>query len=465
MNQPRIHIGWYLLEDLIIAACTWLLFYFLRTVIYDYPFSVPAGFYAGWFLYSIGWLSLHLFSGSYEYVYRKTAVTEIFRSLLTILIGCLGLLFFFILKNPQENNHNYYTEFFALLIPNLFLTITARLVMLHIIKKQLALGKVYFNTLLIGSGKQAHWFLNQFQQTRQKNGFRIRAFLNLNGPLNNWNATDIKMSSGMEQLDSLVSEFQIDEVVIAVEKQDRELITDILRHLSDKNVNIKLTPDAVDILTGAVQTSNVMGIPLIDVHSDDLPGWQRHIKRFLDVSLSAVALVLLLPFLIYVALRTWFSSPGPVFYSQERIGYRGKPFRIYKFRSMIHPAEQEQPQLSSDHDNRITSWGKIMRTWRIDELPQLWNILKGEMSLVGPRPERKYYIDQIIQQHPEYRYLYRVKPGLTSWGMVKFGYASSVDEMIQRMPYDLMYVENLSILLDIRIMLLTITIILKREGK
>lgn len=465
MNQPRIHISWYLLEDIIIAAITWLLFYFLRTVIYDYPFSVPAGFYAGWLLYTIGWLSLHLLSGSYEYVYRKTAVTEIFRTLLTILIGCLGLLFFFILKNPQENNHYYYTEFFALLVPNLFLTIAARLLMLQRIKQQLALGTVYFNTLVIGSGKQAQWFLNQFQQTRQTNGFRIRAFLNLNGPLDTWNNADIKMSSGLEHLDRLLSEFHIDEVVIAVEKQDRELITDILRLLSDKNVNIKLTPDGVDILTGAVQTSNVMGIPLIDVHSDDLPGWQRHIKRFMDVSVAVVALLILLPFLIYVALRTWVSSKGPVFYSQERIGYRGRPFLIYKFRSMIHPAELDQPQLSSDHDPRITPWGKIMRTWRIDELPQLWNILKGEMSLVGPRPERKYYIDKILEKHPEYRYLYRVKPGLTSWGMVKFGYASSVEEMIQRMPYDLMYVENLSILLDIRIMLLTITIILKREGK
>jgi lipopolysaccharide/colanic/teichoic acid biosynthesis glycosyltransferase len=175
--------------------------------------------------------------------------------------------------------------------------------------------------------------------------------------------------------------------------------------------------------------------------------------------------VLLSPLLLYIALRTKFSSRGSVFFLQERIGYKGKPFIIYKFRSMVQNAEAHGPMLSSNNDPRITQWGKTMRKWRLDELPQLWNIIKGEMSLVGPRPERKFYIDQIVQQHPEYKYLLKVKPGLTSWGMVKFGYASSVEEMLQRMPYDIMYIENVSIVLDIKIMLQSISIILSGKGK
>jgi exopolysaccharide biosynthesis polyprenyl glycosylphosphotransferase len=254
-------------------------------------------------------------------------------------------------------------------------------------------------------------------------------------------------------------------VIITVDKTERALLTKILQQLSDKDVNIKITPDAVDIISGAVQTSDVMGMPLIDVHTGLLPSWQKNIKRFVDLFIAILAFVLLLPLLIYTAIRTMFSSKGPVFYKQERVGYKGNPFIIYKFRSMVEDAEQHGPMLSSEEDARITHWGRTMRKWRLDELPQLWNIIKGEMSLVGPRPERKFYVAQIVEQHSEYNYLFKVKPGLTSWGMVKFGYASSVEEMIQRMPFDLMYVENVSLLLDLRIMILTLATILKGKGK
>jgi polysaccharide biosynthesis protein PslA len=243
------------------------------------------------------------------------------------------------------------------------------------------------------------------------------------------------------------------------------LLTKILQQLSDKDVNIKITPDAVDIISGAVQTSNVMGVPLIDVHSGLLQPWQKNIKRFVDLVFSFTALIILSPLLLYAAIRTKLSSKGPVFYLQERLGYKGIPFTIYKFRSMVEDAEKDGPLLSSHYDPRITKWGRVMRKWRLDELPQLINIINGEMSLVGPRPERKFYVDQIVQQHPEYKYLFKVKPGLSSWGMVKFGYASTVEEMIERMPYDLMYVENISLLLDIRIMALTLLILLKGQGK
>jgi exopolysaccharide biosynthesis polyprenyl glycosylphosphotransferase len=465
LKQPRINSTLYILSDAGIAILTWLCFYFLRTVIYHYPFTLPAGFYLGLLLYTTGWLSLHFLSGAYEDIYHKSKLSEVLRTLIVSLIGALVLLFIFVLKNPQQNNFNYYAEFYSLLIPMLFITIISRLLFLRAVNLQLIKNKVFFNVLLIGTSKNAVRFFDTFITTNSHSGYLITSFLNINGNASIDLPASVHKYNQLSAIDEIITGDAIEEVIITVEKNERDLLANILRLLSDKDVNIKITPDAVDIISGAVQATNVMGIPLIDVHSGILPSWQKNIKRLMDISIAFAGLVILSPLLMYSAIRTIFSSAGSVIFLQQRMGYKGKPFTIYKFRSMHKNAEAEGPLLSSANDQRITKWGKIMRKWRLDELPQLINIIKGEMSLVGPRPERKFYIDQIVAKHPEYKYLLKVKPGLTSWGMVKFGYASTVEEMIERMPYDIMYIENVSIILDLKIMLHSIRIILSGKGK
>lgn len=458
--------GKYILSDFISASVAWLLFNILRYEVFAIDEGADSlldylqypGVLGGQVVIPLFWLVLYYFSGYYNKPFGKSRLTVLFSTFITVLIGTVFVFFALLLDDIPRSIDIYYKLFFGMFGLQFFITYIPRLLITQSGMRKIKNREWAMKVLIIGAGGKAVRIAHDLYRL----GYDICGFVSED------ERTPVKADRNqvlgtVEDIPVLMEKENVDEIVLAVESKNNKALLGILYSLYRYKRPIKVLADRFNMLS-KIQLRTIRGIPLVDVTDNNFSPAEQNIKLFLDKVCSVVALLLLSPLFAYIAWRVKKDSPGPVFFRQERIGYLGQPFWMYKFRTMYVNAEENGPSLSSEDDLRVTPFGRIMRKYRLDELPQFWNVLKGDMSLVGPRPERKYFIDEIVKTAPYYYLLHNVRPGITSLGMVKYGYAASVDKMVERMEYDILYYENMSLTLDLTILIYTVKTVITGKG-
>ncbi|MBI4534964.1 MAG: sugar transferase [Ignavibacteriae bacterium] len=456
---------WILLfADFLAISLAWTVYYTLRVRSGWIDLSVEPDFWTPMIFVYLFWAIVFFMVGLYRSWYAASRFDEIALLFKSTLMGCL-FLFFVIFVDDQGQNVAVSSRLLIAIYWGILFSFVSvgRLAFRSVQRRMLIAGIGAHNTIIVGSPSKSRELYNEVVKYPAL-GYRVVGFAGVD----NRKAgayKGLKVFGIVDDLHKIIEKHDIREVLIALDSSDHDRLLEIIRRCNSHKVGLKIMPDLYDIISGQARTNQIYGFPLIEISPELMRPWEESLKRLLDISVSLAVLALGLPLWVLIATIIKLESPGPVLYKQERVGKDGERFNIVKFRSMREDAEKAGPQWAGKKDPRVTQVGKILRKLHLDEIPQMWNVLLGHMSLVGPRPERPMFVEKLSREIPMYPRRLKVRPGITGWAQVKHKYDETIEDVKKKVQYDLFYIENMSLRMDTKIILSTIYHMLLGRGR
>lgn len=455
-----------ILIDFLSINLAWNVYFYFRVQSGWFDLITMPEFFLPMFVVYFYWLLIFTFVGMYRTWFASSRFDELSTLFKASFVG-IFILFFLIFVDDYSHNVASSTRILIFIYWGLFLFFvgSGRLLIRAFQRRLIIQGFGRKNTLIVGFNERAFEVHNQILEHKAL-GLDVVSYAAVHEENIGKEYQNIPVIGRVADLPKFIEEKNIKEVIIALEKENHDLLVEVISLSENKGVGLKIVPDLYEILSGQARSSQLYGIPLIDIMPELMPEWEKKLKRFLDIIVPSLILIITFPVCLLTAIAIKLDSPGTVFFKQERIGQNGKAFKILKFRSMKKNAEKETgPVWSQINDPRITRVGSFIRRVRIDEIPQMFNVLKGEMSIVGPRPERAFFIEKLSQQIPYYKRRLKVRPGITGWAQVKHKYDESIEDVKIKLRYDLFYIENMSLRMDFKILLRTFFVVLFGKGQ
>ncbi|MCX6171120.1 MAG: sugar transferase [Ignavibacteriales bacterium] len=454
-----------LITDFIAVNLAWILFFYLRVQSGWFELIAQPNLLLSMIAVYFYWLIIFTFVGMYRTWFALSRFDELSTLFKASFVGVF-ILFFLVLYDDYTTGVSTSIRFYIFLYWGIFLFVVGagRLFIRSFQRRLLVQGIGRRNALIIGFNSKSNEIHKSITKFREL-GLDVVAYAAVDEAELRKSYNNVAVVDTIHNLELVIDKYSIKNVIISLGRHEEETILEVISRCEGKNVEIKIVPDLYDIISGQAKVSQLYAFPLIDVMPELMPEWEKKIKRLMDIILSFLLIIITSPATIITSFLIKLESKGPVFYRQERSGMNGKVFKIIKFRTMVVDAEKHSgPVWSVKDDPRITRVGKFMRKVRLDEIPQAINILRGDMSFVGPRPERPFFVEKLSHEIPLYKRRLKVRPGITGWAQVKHKYDETIDDVKVKLRYDLFYIENMSLRMDFKILFRTIFVVLFGKG-